>query len=312
MVMVMLTSVLLGATQCKKATAADATESGANANVTVWTNPLSSTDPSETPYASTSGTTSGTSTSGTTSGTTKPTTTPTPTGTTTAVPTTTETTAKVTEPAATTTKPTEPTATTAKPTAAPTPTPVPTATPAPKPTPTPVPKPTPTPAPTTGHVHTFLPNYTNIWCQPYDADGTTNDYAKPIYSDVPVYEDHSFGIVNGVSTDLTVLWRDSGRQAFKDAGYWDDTKTDNLNYASWKGWIGVNQTWEDQVQVGTTSSVIGYEQLAHYQVQAISNYTCTTCYKNVTLTEYLALGYTMPAGYREYTPASGGLKWIPV
>lgn len=238
---------------------------------------IETTSASGTTTASGTGTTSGT-TGHETSGTTKPTTTPTvtPTATATAAPTT-----KPTEPAATTAKPTEPTA-------------------------------TPTPAPTTGHVHTFLPNYTNIWYQPYDTDGTTNDYAKPIYSDVPVYEKHDFGLVNSVRTDVTALWRESGRQAFKDAGYWDDTKTDNYLYASWLMWIGVNQTQTDQVQVGTTSSVIGYEQLAHYQVQAISTYSCTTCDKYVTLTEYLALGYSMPAGYREYTPASGGLKWIPV
>jgi len=283
---IMVTGILLGATKCKKQT--DSTDTSKIASTIETT--------------STSGTTSGTNTSGTTSGTTKPTTTPT--GTTTTTPTTTETTAKVTEPTATTAKPTEPTATTAKPTAVPTPTP--------KPAPTATPKPTPTPTPISVHVHTFMPNYINVWFQPYDADGTTNNYSKPIYGDVPVYETHSFGLVNGVRTDVTALWRESGRQALIDAGYWDDTKTDSGNYGAWKEWIGVYQTSEDQVQVGTTSSVIGYEQLAHYQVQAIGTYSCTTCDKYVTLTEYLALGYTMPAGYREYTPASGGLKWIPV
>jgi len=74
---------------------------------------------------------------------------------------------------------------------------------------------------------------------------------------------------------------------------------------------GKRQTTNEDVQVGTTNTVIGYEQLAQYQVQGISSYSCTTCDMYVTLAEYLALGYTMPAGYRAYNPAGDGTKWIP-
>jgi len=160
-------------------------------------------------------------------------------------------------------------------------------------------------------VDTFAPNYQNVWFQPLAADGTTNNYNKPIYSDVPVYAYHRFGLVNSVRTDVTVLWQDSGRQALKDAGLWQDAQTDNYNFGGWLSWIGVTQTTEEYVQVGTTSAIIGYEQLAQYQVQGIGSYSCTTCDKYVTLTEYLSLGYTMPAGYKAYSPASGGTKWIP-
>lgn len=329
MIIIMMASMLVGATKCEKEKETQATDTGGN-ETTLWINPNESSTVTETTDTSGSGTsgtkpsneatttnTTASSSTGTETSATESTTAETTeaTTTTTTVATTTPTTAT---PTATPTN--SPTPTTApKPTAAPTPTTAPTPTPVPTPTATPKPTAAPTPTPTpvpTGCTHNFAPNYKDIWYQPTATDGTTNDYNSPIYGDVPVYEIHVFGLVNGVKTDMTLLWRNGGKQEMIDAGLYDYDKTDNTNFSLWRIWkYNVNQTTNEDVQVGTKSEIIGYKQLAQYEVKAIGSYSCTltNCWRYVTLTEYLNMGYTMPSGYKAYSSAtSGGTVWIPV
>ncbi|MBP5654842.1 MAG: S-layer homology domain-containing protein [Clostridiales bacterium] len=179
------------------------------------------------------------------------------------------------------------------------------------------------------HEHKWEPVYEDIEyqvaVQTYAADGTTNDYSRPIYrwvvktDEVPVYEKHLFDI-NG--RDATKAWENGGRDEWKDSGNWDNYISDTQNLRDWlRATIGSGSTFSQDVQVGTRleyreeCELSGYSRMPLLfqtkKEKVLTHYLCSCgARKNPPAQFYVITGVEVEVQFEVDYDNDGCTEWI--